>query len=189
VENYKWLANMINTVANTSFNVPPYTPPDNQSNQTNGSAPGQLFFDGFENGMGAWTLSKQSNANYWAAATDTPYQGAYYALGKPMSTTNPATTMQVAISTANYSNVTVSYYRRLVLTALNDFEAQWFDGTNWNVMESSHGTVFNDAAYAYKQYVLPASAGNNPAFMIRFQCTASAVSKTCKLDNVNVTAS
>jgi len=44
----------------------------------------------------------------------------------------------------------------------------------------------NDAAYVYKTYTLPAKAGNNAAFKIRFECTAGATSEYCRIDNVVV---
>jgi glutamine amidotransferase-like uncharacterized protein len=244
VENYKWLANMINGVANTSFYVPPYTqchdgidndddgntdypadpgcasieddsetnpqcsdgldndndsfvdyPADagcssaSDNDETDVSGPVQLFFDGFESGsLSGWTLSKASGANFWTAATTNPYQGSYHAQARPMYATEPATSMEMAVSTAGYGAVTVSYSRRLVgLDPADEFKAKWFDGTSWNVMEETGASSANDAAYVQKQFVLPAPAGDNPAFGIKFECTAGATTEYCRVDNVEVT--
>ncbi len=62
-ENYKWLANMLNTVANTSFYVPPYSQPDNQADQSDGDFSERLFFDYFGN-LDVWNPGKQT----WADA-------------------------------------------------------------------------------------------------------------------------
>ncbi len=151
------------------------------------SGPTELFSDGFESGIGAWTLSKASNANYWTAATTNPYEGAYSAQVYPMSTTDPASSMEKGISTAGYSTISVSYYRKLNLpTALKRFRAKWYDGTTWNVLELANNTA--DSSYAYRSFTLPSSAANNPDFRIRFECTAGASSNFCRVDNVLVTS-
>jgi hypothetical protein len=245
VENYKWLANMLNEVANTSFYVPAYAQchdgvdndgdgdtdypddpgctsieddseinpqcsdgldNDNDSltdypddpgcasasddDETDVSGPAELLFDGFEGGsLAGWTLDKVSGANYWTAATTNPYEGSYHAQANPRSTSEPATSMERAVSTSGYSTVTVSYYRRLVgLDVADEFKAKWFDGNGWNVMEETGTSSANDAAYVYKQFVLPSQAGDNPDFGIKFECTAGATSEYCRVDNVNVTA-
>jgi hypothetical protein len=96
--------------------------------------------------------------------------------------------MEKAVSTSGYGTVTVSYARRLVgLDVADEFKAKWFDGTAWNVMEQTGSSSANDAAYVQKQYVLPASAGDNPAFAIKFECTAGATSEYCRVDNVEIT--
>jgi hypothetical protein len=244
VENYKWLASMINDAANTTFYVPAYTQchdgidndgdgntdypadpgcasieDDSEANpqcsdgldndadsytdypadpgcasvadddETDVSGPVQLFADDFETGgLAAWTLSKASGANDWTAATTNPYQGSYHAQGRPLSTTTPAASMGKAVSTSGYGTVTVSYYRRLIgLDVADEYKAKWFDGTSWNVMEETGSVSANDAAYVHKQFVLPSAAGNNPAFAIKFECTAGATSEYCRVDNVEIT--
>jgi glutamine amidotransferase-like uncharacterized protein len=155
------------------------------SNESTG--PTELFADGFEYGIGGWTLTKDSGANYWTAATTDPYEGSYGAQVYPMDTTNPASSMEKAISTTGYSNITVSYYRKLSLpTALKVFKAKWYDGTTWYTLESANNT--NDASYQYRSFTLPSGAENNPNFKIKFECTAGSVSNFCRADSVLVTS-
>lgn len=65
-ENYKWLANMLNTVTNAGFYVPPYSSPGNQIDYSDGRFLEHLFFEYFKNG--ALDPGMQPNASYWAAA-------------------------------------------------------------------------------------------------------------------------
>ena len=183
-ENYKLLGNLINQVSGLGFAVPGYAepPPDDDN------PPGTLLSDGFEDGtLTGWTLLKASGANAWQVSSVNPYQGGYAAQAKPMSSTTPASIMERGVSTVGYSTVTVSYYRRLVgLDIADEFQAKWFDGTSWQILEQTGSASANDAAYVYKTYTLPATAGNNAAFKIRFECTAGATSEYCRIDNVVV---
>jgi len=164
--------------------------PDCTSLRDNSEATGptELLFDDFESGsLSGWNLTKDSGANYWAASTTTPYEGSFDAQVYPQDTTDPASSMEKAVSTAGYSTITLSYYRQLSLpSALKRFRAKWYDGTAWNTLELTNNT--NDASYVYKSFVLPGSAGNNPNFRIRFECTAGSVSNFCRVDNVKVTS-
>ena len=182
MENYKLLGDLINQVSGLGFLVEP--PPDD------GNAPGPttLLSDGFENGtLAGWTLIKAIGANNWQASFANPYEGGYGAQAKPMSTITPASIMEHGVSTVGYSTVTVSYYRRLVgLDVADEFQAKWFDGFTWQILERTGNASANDAAYVYKTYTLPANAGNNAAFKIRFECTAGATTEYCRVDNVVV---
>ncbi|MGV8152430.1 MAG: BPL-N domain-containing protein [Candidatus Nanoarchaeia archaeon] len=150
--------------------------------------PVAFFFDGFESGsLASWTLT--TIENNWKISTLNPYQGSYYAEAKPMNTNVPASVMERAISTAGYSNIKLSYYRKLVgLDAADEFQAKWFDGVNWNVLESTGSSSANNAAYIYKEYALPSTASNNANFKIKFECTAGATSEYCRVDNVKLEA-
>jgi hypothetical protein len=201
VNNYIWFANAINEVAGTSFFVPlPPNPPvcgnlvceggENNQNCAEDCPPSSdIFYDDFESGLGNWITSSVSGGNKWIQGSSNPYQGYYYAESKPMSTTEPASIIEKTISTLGYSNVKVSYYRRLVgLDIADEFKVKWFDGSSWNVLEQTGSNSANDAAYMYKEFSLPGGAGNNPGFMIRFECTAGAVSEFCRLDNFKLSS-
>ncbi len=151
--------------------------------------PVQLFFDDFESGISGWTTSAVSGGNKWIASNLNPYQGSYHAQSQPMSTTEPASIMEKTISTFGYSNIKVSYYRKLVgLDIADEFKAKWFDGTSWNILEQTGSSSANDAVYVYKEFVLPSSASNNANFALKFECTAGAVSEYCRVDNVKISA-
>src|SRR3989344_214666 len=158
------------------------------NNETDPTGPTELFFDDFESGsLSGWVLTKVFGGNDWANAVTNPYQGARYAQSQPMSTNEPASVMERSISTSGYASVTVSYYKRLVgLDVADEFQAKWFDGAQWNVLEFTGSNSANDAGYVLKTFDLPANAGDNSNFKIRFECTAGAVSEYCRVDNVNV---
>jgi len=198
MRNYIWFANAINNVSGTSFYVPTLTSQavcgnnicESGENNLNCAVDcpivqtGSVFFDDFESGLGNWATTAVSGGNSWNIATTDSYQGSY-AESNPMSTTDPASILERGISTVGYGNIKVSYYRKLVgLDVADDFQAKWFDGVNWNVLEQTNSV--NDASYVYKEFVLPATSYNNSNFRIRFECTAGAVSEFCRVDNVNI---
>ncbi len=247
IENYKWLANAINDVAGTTFNVPAYTSPpqcsdgadndgdllvdmndagcsnagdndetdplpmqcadglDNDNDtlvdladsgclnavdndETDVTGPVDLLFDDFEQGLTGWTLNTVSGGNPWTSTTTNPFSGTRHAQSNPMSTSDPASTMERMVSTVGYSTVTFSYYRRLVgIDIADEFKAKWFDGSSWQIAEQTPNSV-DDANYVLKTFSLPASAANNPNFKVRFECTAGAVSEFCRVDDVKITA-
>ena len=133
-------------------------------------------------------LSKASGANNWVSMTTNPYQGIRHAESKPQSTTDPASSMERAVSTVGYTSVTLNYARRLIgLDVADEFRAKWSDGSAWYVLEQTGSSSANDAGYVLKSFALPAAATNNANFKIRFECTAGAVSEFCRVDNVIVT--
>ncbi|MBI3623067.1 hypothetical protein HY212_03230 [Candidatus Pacearchaeota archaeon] len=209
VQNYIWFANSINTVSGTNFYVPlppSYECSDGIDNDLDGfidypldpgcsskfdntesQAPGEIFFDDFESGLSTWTLSAVSGGNNWVQSSSNPYQGSYHAQSQPMSTSEPASVMEKAVSTLGFSNVKVSYYRKLVgLDSADEFQVKWFDGASWTILEQTGSNSADDVSYLYKEFTLPSSAWNNPAFAIKFECTAGAVSEYCLVDNVKV---
>ena len=154
----------------------------------NAVGPATLLFDNFEDGnLNGWTTNAVSGGNVWTVVSINPYQGVYHAQSKPMSTTEPASVLERSVSTSGYVVVTVNYYRKLVgLDIADEFKAKWFDGVSWRVLEQTGSSSANDAGYVLKSFVLPASAGNNANFKIRFECTAGAVSEFCRVDNVEI---
>ncbi len=161
----------------------------NSNDNSELDGPIELFSDGFESGISLWTLSKVSGGNFWTASTTNPYQGSYSAQCQPMSTTEPASTMEKPVSTSGYSNIKFSYYRKLIgLDIADEFKAKWFDGNAWQVLEQTGSNSANDAAYLYKEFNLPTNAGNNANFKVKFECTAGAVSEFCRVDDVKVTS-
>ncbi len=159
------------------------------NDETDVVGPIEIFFDGFESGINGWSLTAVSGGNKWTASTTNPYQGSYHAQSNPMSTSEPASVMEKAVSTSGYSNIKLSYYRRLIgLDIADEFKVKWFDGTSWNILEQTGSSSANDAGYAFKEYNLPSSANNNANFKIRFECTAGAVSEFCRVDNVKLTS-
>jgi len=269
IENYKYLANLLNQVAGTNFYVPSYTNPEcddgidndgddlidlldagcdspNDDDETNcgdsvcdagageswqtcsldcaapqcsdgidndndslidfpadlgcSSAsdndetdiigPATIFFDDFESGgLSGWITTAVSGGNIWTATSTNPYQGTKHAQSQPMSTTEPASILERTISTSGYSNIKLSYYRKLVgLDIADEFKAKWFDGITWSILEQTGSSSVNDASYVFKEFSLPASSNNNVNFKIRFECTSGAVSEFCRIDNVKLLA-
>src|SRR3989344_4396635 len=198
IENYKWLANNLNGVAGTSFVVPPYAEPpvpkqcgDGIDNDGDGfvdlaDVGCSSALDDVEDGnLDGWSLA--SVENNWYVGTSNPYQGLKYAEAKPMNTNEPASILEISVSTVGYGGVTVNYYRRLVgLDSADEFKARWFDGISWHVLEQTGSSSANDAGYVLKSFDLPFGAGDNSAFKIRFECTAGATSEFCRVDNVEI---
>ncbi len=159
------------------------------NDETDVSGPAELLFDGFESGIGGWTLTTASGANPWAASTVNPKTGTYHAQAQPMSTSEPASSMEKSVSTEGYQNIKVKYDRRLIgLDIADEFKAKWFDGAAWNILEQTGSNSANDAAYVSKEFNLPSSADNNANFKIKFECTAGATSEYCRVDDVNITS-
>ena len=149
-----------------------------------------LFFDDFESGtLNGWVLFANAGAQNWTANQTNPYEGNWHAQSQPRDTAPmPASKMEHDVNTIAYSNITFSYYRKLVgFDAGDEFRTKWFDVTNWIILENTPEKSINDANYSFRSYSLPASAANNPNFKIRFECTAGAVSEYCRVDNVRVT--
>lgn len=145
-----------------------------------------IFSDGFESGsLGGWSLSHAAGANDWTASTTNPFQGSYHAQSQPSSTTEPASIMERTISTSGYQNIIINYSRKLIeLDGVDEFQVEWYDGSTWAILEQTGTDSANDAVYISKQYSLPSGANDKPAFAIKFECTAGAVSEFCRLDNV-----
>ncbi|HMR73533.1 MAG TPA: hypothetical protein PKD61_00430 [Polyangiaceae bacterium] len=153
-----------------------------------GGAPVVLFSDDFESGgIGAWQLSGPGAP--WQASTLSPGSGTWAARAQPSSTSEPASLLERAVSTVGRSQIVVAYSRRLVqLDSADEFKVRWFDGATWIALEQTGPSSANDGAYAARSYNLPATANNNAAFKIRFECTAGAVTEFCHVDDVVVSA-
>src|SRR3989344_47159 len=148
----------------------------------------QISYDGFESGeMGGWTLSANSGANNWTASTTDPYQGSYHAESKHQDTLPvPASVMERIVSTSGYSNITFSYYRKIIeFDSADEFSVKGYSGSSWFTLEQNTSGG-NDAIYVFKSFSLPSSADNNANFKIKFECTAGATSEYCRVDNVNI---
>jgi hypothetical protein len=136
-----------------------------------GGPPAAIFADGFEACFDNWTTNG-------VFCSGTAYEGLKSC---KMDGTDSA---EKAISTAGYSGITITYARNTSTLAAGDvFVSEWYDGTNWNTIESmSSGfgawTLISDA-------VLPAGAANNPNFKIRFRAAAAAT-HYCYVDAVSV---
>ncbi|MDP3026162.1 MAG: hypothetical protein Q8N63_00515, partial [Nanoarchaeota archaeon] len=157
------------------------------SSEISAFAQTEIFFEGFESGISAWTLSHASGANNWTAPATDPYQGSYHAQSQPSSTTEPASIMQKTISASGYQNIIINYSRKLVgLDGVDEFQAEWYDGNSWTILEQTGADPADDLAYVSKQFSLGSGANNNAAFAIRFECTAGAVSEFCRVDNVKI---
>ncbi len=151
------------------------------------------FFEGFESNSFStnnWTLNSSNGASNWSIVTTDAYAGTYHAQAQPLYTTEPASVMQVNIDTSNYTNITLSYYRRLVgIDVADEFKVKWWNGTNWTIVEETLGNSANDGSYVFKNFSLNGNASNKSSFMIKFECTAGATSEYCRVDNIQVNGS
>ena len=144
----------------------------------------QVFFDGFEDGtMDAWTLT---GGDSWTAKSTNPYKGIYHA--EASSLVGSSALMSSNISTVGYTNINVSYFRKLVGTfsAADKFMFEWFNGTNWTTLEENT-TGGDSTTYVAKSFILPAIAEANPEFKLRFTCENLVASEFCRVDDVKVT--
>lgn len=153
-----------------------------------GGGPVVLFSDDFESGgIGAWQLSGPGAP--WQASALSPGSGTWAARVQPSSTSEPASLLERAVSTVGHSQIAVAYSRQLVqLDSADEFKVRWYDGATWIALEQTGPSSANDGAYAARSYNLPATANNNAAFKIRFECTAGAVTEFCNVDDVVVRA-
>ncbi len=203
LENYKYLANLINRVARTSFTVPAYTGAvpqcsDGIDNDGDGKldlsdpgcsnpldddetdAPaGQVIADGFETGVGAWTVT--GTGTPWTVSSLDPYTGAAhaYAVQPGVST---MTYLQRTFSLAAFANGGhLIYYRRLIgLDGADEFVAEYHDGS-WHTLEATGSASANDTTYVQREFDLPKAATK-----LRFGCMAGAVSEKCEVDDVSL---
>lgn len=154
--------------------------------QVDCQGPVELFFDGFESGLfetNGWITYGQNVRNNWEVSTDLPYEGTYHAQIKYTGSGNLAY-VETSIDTTGYGNIKFSYYRQMLgLDSVDDFSAEWFDGSSWQYAEHIRG---NDASYVFKEFSLPSEAANNPEFKIRFMCEANAFTEGCRVDNVKI---
>lgn len=144
------------------------------------SEPTVIFSDGFESGMGAWSVT--GSGNTWYANTEDPYEGSYSAYVKRTRVGKP-TYMETGIDATGYTTLTFAYQRRLRgLDAADDFAAEYYDGGSWVAVEHLDSGSEN-GGYVAKSFTIPVSATK-----IRFMCEAGANSERCYVDNVTVSA-
>ncbi len=148
-----------------------------------------IFSDDFEDGgIADWNLTAVSGANNWTASSTNPFNGLWHAQSQPQSTTEPASVMEMNVSTQGFNNINFSYYRRLIaLDAADEFQVEWFNGTSWIVLEQTGGASADDASYLLRSFNLSNVGNNNSNLRIKFECTAGAVSEFCRVDNVTIT--
>ncbi|OIO80895.1 hypothetical protein AUJ84_02375 [Candidatus Pacearchaeota archaeon CG1_02_32_132] len=204
IENYKWFANSVNGVAGTNFYVPPFVQPkqcadgiDNDGdNLIDMVDPGcaspsdndetdlinvEVFFDGFESGsLSNWYL--YGTGVPWNSFSGDSFEGVWSARAKQTGAGEDSF-MEKSIDVSGYSEVTFEYRRKLVgLDTADDFEVSYFNGA-WVSLEHLGSGSANDASYVFKSYPIPAIASK-----IRFKCEVGAVSESCSVDNVRITA-
>jgi hypothetical protein len=81
------------------------------------------------------------------------------------------------ISTAGYSDITVSFYAGTQINGAVFFSAEWSPdgGTTWNLLKRINPSDPEDDNDLHLfTYSLPASADNNPAFTLRFNLGGAA---------------
>ena len=147
-----------------------------------------IFSDDFESGtLGGWNLYSGGDGVNWTVSLTNPQEGVWYAESKPRETTQPASSLERDISTLGYSDVSLSYYRRLVgIDAADEFNVSWYNGSRWIPLEGTGGASANDGAYLFRTYSLGVGADDSSALKIRFECTAGAVTEFCRVDNVTL---
>ncbi len=148
-----------------------------------------IFSDGFESGsLNGWDLVTLTGASAWNASSLNPPFGNWTARAIPQyNISAPASVMQKNVSTAGYTNITFSYYRRLSGIDISDeFQAKWFNGTDWTVVEQTANTSVTNTSWIFKTFSLPSSSANNSLFKIRFECTADLLNEDCRVDNILV---
>jgi len=133
-----------------------------------------LFSDDFESG----SLDTQN----WTSI-DTPWTVGEDGLTNKTVATNTGgiSAIEKSVDTAGYENITFSFEARTeALDAGEYLEVDWYNGTQWtNLLQTA---VTESTAFSYE---LPAGAGNNSDFKIRFCCNISE-DEYCYVDNVLV---
>jgi len=140
-----------------------------------------IFFEDFETGIDGWVLTTPGAGNNWTITGVDPYNGTSHAQARPASTTEPASVMQINVSTAGYDNITIAYYRKLVgLDAADNFTTRVFNGTDWIIIEDDADG--NDADY------IRINLNNNSGdyITLSFECTAGAALEFCRVDDIQV---
>lgn len=142
---------------------------------THGAASTTLFSDGFESGnftAGGWTTSGSPVVTAAAA-----HAGTYG--GRLRSTSS----MTRAVSTVGYPTVTVCYDRTTSgLDSGESLYVEWStNGTSWNAIETTQQT-----SWASKSFILPAGAGGQSGFRLRFRTNASQTIERADLDAIAI---
>ena len=145
-----------------------------------------LFLDNFESGtLDGWQTTSLPGSQNWTANQSDPNAGNWHAQSRPLSSLIGASVLEKHIGTAGYTDINISYYRKLIeLDATDEFRVKWFDGLGWNVLEQTAYNYGNDSAYVFRNFSLPPGANNNADLRIRFECSAQALNEYCRVDDV-----
>ncbi|MCP5107777.1 MAG: metallophosphoesterase family protein [bacterium] len=141
---------------------------------TNTIEPALPWSDGFESGdtaSGGWVTSGKVKIG-----TDS-YSGTYAAY------TNRIASMTKSIHTLGFSTIHVKYARKTVGLEPDEYlVAEWYDGSNWHEIERTQNT-----SWAYVDYELPAGAGENAQFKLRFSTLNVDSKEYTYVDQVEIT--
>jgi thermitase len=89
---------------------------------------------------------------------------------------------ELAVNTAGFRDISVSYARRTVnLTGNQRLVAEWWNGRRWSTLESLRTDVYTGVVFR-----LPSAAGNNSAFKLRFRLNGNNASRKGFVDSVIV---
>ena len=141
------------------------------------SAPsgGDLLADGFESGSFA--------TNGWLAVGNASVSNRADFTGTYGARLRRTSSIEIAVSTAGRTGVTLSYARRT--QRLDNGEAltvEWYDGSSWQLVETHSG------GWGTPTVDLPAGADNNPNLRIRFSLNANRNNEQAHIDDVVVSA-
>jgi hypothetical protein len=131
-----------------------------------------IISDGFEDGdytsSPTWTATINGLGEITVKSGDA-HDGSTYRLEMGNSV-NSDQTLELAVSTAGYTGINVSYWRKKNGTweAGDDdyFKAEWYDGSSWHEIEYQNENF--DISYAQVIHNCTAGADDNPDFKIRF---------------------
>ncbi len=136
---------------------------------------GDIFSENFESGSLA-TNGWGTNGSA-SASTQAEFSGAYGARLRSTSL------MEVGVSTAGRTGVTLSYARRTRrVDSGEQLTVQWFDGSTWRTVETHSG------GWGTPTFSLPAGADNNPNFRIRFSLNANRNNEHAYIDDIVISA-
>jgi hypothetical protein len=150
---------------------------------------GVIFNDGFESGsLNGWNLTTNSYTNItWNTSQMDPFSGIWHAESQPLDNHVAASNMERVMDTTGYTNISFSYYRKLVgLDGSDYWRVKWFDGVNWYTLEDNNGSALNDVNYTLRSFNLPVASWNNYNLKIRFECSVNAMSEYCRIDDVKI---
>jgi hypothetical protein len=134
-----------------------------------------IFSDDFESGgfsTGGWTIVDGAPTVHEQA----PYTGVYGVKFQRFAS------IEKYVSTAGSNGIVVEYDRITLNYDPEDFfEVEWFDGTDWHLLEATQDTSWSHASFS-----LPEGADNNPDFILRFTSNANRPTDKVFLDNVEI---
>ena len=100
-----------------------------------------------------------------------------------------AETLELAVPTTGFTDITVSYYRAEGGTwePQDFFLSQWYDGSTWHALEQ----VYDDWGYTfvYRSFTLGTAASNNANFKIRLthdQSSTTGYNESVFLDSIRI---